>query len=65
MKVTIYTADGEWVSVDSLPDGDTAQLLDDWKTGAPTLTLTLEQPPAVTHINSRMVVRIDVEEEVT
>lgn len=65
MKVTIYTADGEWVSVDSLSDGDTAELLDEWTTGAPTLTLRLEQPAAVTHISSRMVVRIDVEEEVT
>lgn len=65
MKVTIVTTTGDDVTIDDMPDANVAELLEDWHSGTPTLTIVLDahddRTRAVTHINTAHIVRIDVE----
>lgn len=65
MKVTIICTNSD-VTIHNMADDSIAELLEDWEDGAPTITIAFDQDSyddrAVTHIASRHIVRIDVEE---
>lgn len=65
MKVTIVCTNSD-VTIHDMADDSVAELLEDWEDGESTITIALDQESdtdrAVTHIASRHIVRIDVEE---
>ncbi len=65
VKVTIVCTNSD-VTIHDMADDSVAELLEDWEDGASTITIALDQDSdddrAVTHIASRHIVRIDVEE---
>lgn len=65
MKVTIVCTKGS-VTVHDMAADSVAEMLEAWQHGTPTITIALDQEGdtdrAVTHINTRHIVRIDVEE---
>lgn len=65
MKVTIVCTKSS-VTVHDMTADDVAEMLEAWEDGTPTITIALNQESdtdrAVTHIASRHIVHIDVEE---
>lgn len=60
MKVTILCRDDHTIEIDNMPDGDLAELLDDFKLIECTvLTVMMGDPDSVIYINKDAVITIE------
>jgi hypothetical protein len=63
-QVTVHTSDGGKVSIAKMPDADVMNLIDDFNANPKgIITLTLGELNAITHINGRHIIRIDIDQE--